>query len=448
MTRRAAPPGASMGEPMGTVRPAPSLRILVLTNLYPPHYLGGYELGCYDIVERLRARGHMVEVLTSAHGLPGPRVDGHVQRRLSFRPGADRSLSEMLRNEWREQATLRRLMRECPPDVLYVFSLYGVSHGLLLTAQRTGRPMVYAFSGEWLEPASQSDPWLRAWASAATGRIKRQAKRMLGRLLNPFTPVGLELLDLREAYFTSVALRGRYVSKGFPVGDAPVIYWGVDVDRFHPPRPQQQRPPLRLLFAGRIAKVKGLHTAIQAMHLLKQEGAAGVVLDVAGPTQEPDYLSVLQGQIAQASLQDTVRFLGEIPWQDMPGLYAAHDALVFPSIWEEPFSIGLLEAMACGQVVVGTTTGGSAEVLEDGVNSLVFRPDDPVGLAQQVKRLFDMPLRRRIGMEARRTVERRFTASTMMDRIEMLLREVAARRTASVVGGGEATGKADGHAVR
>ena len=87
-------------------------------------------------------------------------------------------------------------------------------------------------------------------------------------------------------------------------------------------------------------------------------------------------------------------------------------------------------------------------MLEDGVNSLVFRPDDPVGLAQQVKRLFDMPLRRRIGMEARRTVERRFTASTMMDRIEMLLREVAARRTASVVGGGEATGKADGHAVR
>ena len=73
----------------------------------------------------------------------------------------------------------------------------------------------------------------------------------------------------------------------------------------------------------------------------------------------------------------------------MPRVYADHDVFVFPSIWEEPFSIGLLEAMACGQAVVGTTTGGSAEILVDGVNSLVFPPGDPRRLARQVKRLFD-----------------------------------------------------------
>ena len=56
--------------------------------------------------------------------------------------------------------------------------------------------------------------------------MKRRAKRLAGRLLNVFTPVGLEPLDLRGAYFTSAALRSQYVSKGFPVGDARIIDWG------------------------------------------------------------------------------------------------------------------------------------------------------------------------------------------------------------------------------
>ena len=78
------------------------------------------------------------------------------------------SLSEMLRSEWRKQATLRRLIRECAPDVIYVFSLYGVSHGLMLAAQRTGRPVVYAFSGEWLKPRTGVT---RGFSCGRTGRI-------------------------------------------------------------------------------------------------------------------------------------------------------------------------------------------------------------------------------------------------------------------------------------
>jgi len=414
------------------------MRILVISNLYPPLHLGGYELGCAEIVEHLRDRGHDVVVVTSHHGLEGPQTDGGVYRLLRFWPDvADESGWEMLRRERRGQMALKRVIAAFAPDLLYVFSLYGVSHGLMLAAQRAGRPVVYAFSGEWLDPAYQGDPWLQLWTNAANTRMKRCAKRTIGRLLNRVAPVGLEPLDLRGAYFTSAALRGRYVSKGFLVGDAPVIYWGVDIERFHPRARQEQRSPLRLLFAGRISMVKGLHTAIEALHLLKQDGTNGVLLDIAGPTQEPEYLRALNETIGQAGLRNNIRFLGEIPREDMPGVYADHDALLFPSIWEEPFSIGLLEAMACGQAVVGTTTGGSAEILEDGVNSLVFPPGDPEKLARQVKRLFEVSLRRRIGTEARRTVERRFEITAMMDRIEALLHEVVARRGEATDGIGD-----------
>ena len=53
------------------------MKILVLTNLYPPHYVGGYELHCQTVVEALRARGHVVQVLTSDHGVK-PNVQGQV----------------------------------------------------------------------------------------------------------------------------------------------------------------------------------------------------------------------------------------------------------------------------------------------------------------------------------------------------------------------------------
>ena len=56
------------------------MRILVATNLYPPHYIGGYELRCRDIVEGLVKRGHDVYVLTSNYAVGRNVVEGNVYR--------------------------------------------------------------------------------------------------------------------------------------------------------------------------------------------------------------------------------------------------------------------------------------------------------------------------------------------------------------------------------
>src|SRR5205814_5233900 len=63
-------------------------RILVITNMYPPHHFGGYELSCRDVVERWRARGHEVAVLTTSMRLPDVAddadADATVRRELRF----------------------------------------------------------------------------------------------------------------------------------------------------------------------------------------------------------------------------------------------------------------------------------------------------------------------------------------------------------------------------
>jgi len=53
-----------------------------MSNLYPPYYIGGYELSCQEVVNQLRRRGHRVFVLTSTYGLKGDKSDDKVFRQL------------------------------------------------------------------------------------------------------------------------------------------------------------------------------------------------------------------------------------------------------------------------------------------------------------------------------------------------------------------------------
>jgi len=183
---------------------------------------------------------------------------------------------------------------------------------------------------------------------------------------------------------------------------------------------------VRLLFAGRVAKEKGLHTAIDALALIRREvGAPPVRLTVAGPAQDAEYLAAIRQRVDVCGLRSQVNFVGPVSRDAMPLLYRNHDVFLLPSVWEEPFSIGLLEAMASGLAVVGTTTGGSREILRDGENALTFSPEDPPELARQVCRLFDPALRARLGREARRDVQERFTLEDMIDRVEAFLWNVS-----------------------
>jgi glycosyltransferase involved in cell wall biosynthesis len=90
-------------------------------------------------------------------------------------------------------------------------------------------------------------------------------------------------------------------------------------------------------------------------------------------------------------IQDAVRFLKNVPRESLQDLSRRHHVLVFPGSHREGFSVALLEAMASGLAVVGTASGGSAEILEDGANALVIPPEDPGALAECLLRLAREP---------------------------------------------------------
>jgi glycosyltransferase involved in cell wall biosynthesis len=109
----------------------------------------------------------------------------------------------------------------------------------------------------------------------------------------------------------------------------------------------------------------------------------------------------------------------------MPETLAQFDVLVFPSIYEEPLARMTQEAMFSGLIVVGTTTGGSKEILVEGENGLTFAPEDAAGMARQIARLSDdSELCRRLAEAGRQTVLAKFTLARMITEIEDYLLEV------------------------
>jgi len=110
----------------------------------------------------------------------------------------------------------------------------------------------------------------------------------------------------------------------------------------------------------------------------------------------------------------------------MPAIYRSHDALLFTSEWEEPFALTPLEAMASGLPVVGTTTGGSRELLRHGENALTYTAGQPEELAARIIELDRHPsLRGRLAATGHAEIGR-FAEPVIVDQIEAYLAESVA----------------------
>lgn len=403
------------------------MRILVLTNLYPPHYVGGYELRCAAITEALRQRGHEVRVLTSNHGLQGTQenTDPHVERSLRIHGYYGHpwlGLSALKQLELHNNNTLQQALGSFLPDVVHVWCMGGLSKSLCLTLQRSGFPTVYDVSDHWILRSLTGDVWLDWW-NRSKGSFASRIQRMLWTLcgvrqrcdaIAPTNPVR----DIRfhRLYFTSARLRELTAQQGYDVMHGGVIHCPVDTQLFQ--GAPVTRPLRNWLWVGRLAEDKGILTALRAL-LLIQNSVAGE-LHVYGKGDDA-YVTMLKNFAAGNSLP--VTWHSATP-SEMPGVYRAHDALLFTSEWEEPFALTPLEAMACGLPVIGTMTGGSRELFRHGQNALTYEAGAATQLAECMLQLqSDDHLRTMIAREGHREVHERFAMEPVVTQVENYLRE-------------------------
>ena len=409
------------------------MKILVLTNLYPPHSMGGYERRCGDVVQGLRGKGHDVRVLTGTKGCRGRVIEGHVHRALGFFAGGGPwglPFGKRLRLELRDNAYLRRLLNNFRPDVIHVWQGLNIAPSIVAAVRHSGVPVLFDISDYWVWLYNRGpippDAWVELWGRDARHGYFRLAKRLARRALSSKITLAHEPFTPESCYFTSRALKGEYLANGYAVADAPVIYCGIDVGRFAAGGRRERGGAFRLLCLGRMLADKGLHTAVEAVGLLYRRGARNVTLDLYGFETDPGYVEGLKKRAAELGLREAIRFPGFVPDGEMPEIYRSHDAFLFPSIWKEPFAVTPLEAFAAGIPVIGTASGGSGELLADGENSLVFPAGDAAALAEKIWALIGDPgLAARLTRNARALVGSAFTREVMIDRVEHTLAGLA-----------------------
>lgn len=177
-----------------------------------------------------------------------------------------------------------------------------------------------------------------------------------------------------------------------------------------------EQPPgaLRLIFVGRLARVKGLPVLFEAFEQLAD--LPDVTLTVVGDGLERATL-----EARAAALGARVRFLGYRSQTEVAALLAEHDALVLPS-FAEGVPVVLMEALASARPVIATQVAGVGELVEEGVSGFMVPPGDAETLAARIRTLAEDPaLRAVMGAAGRQRVTEDFDISREAARLAALI---------------------------
>ncbi len=370
------------------------MRILVLSNLYPPNVVGGYERLCFEVTAGLAGLGHEMVVLTSRYGgqvaeYPQQRV----LRELDLLTGPDIYTPFPGTTEDRDAvnrsnlAKLQQVLAELRPDVVFAWNLFFLDASLLEALEQSRIRTVVMLTDNWLlvmrNPIFVRDFFAKvvhggeAFEPPPPPNLWQRA----GRALRRTQPAGV------EAIFGAAFVRDLYAAGGSQFGRYRIIHNGVK-QAGHADAPAADRTrlvhpgTLRLLFAGRLVDLKGAHTAVAALPLLDPAalGVGRVELTLLGDAQDAAYMAQLEAAIAASGQAANIVLRPAVAEHRLPELFNDYDLYLFPSLYE-PFSLTLIHALALGIPTIASRVGGNTEIVRDGESGLLFAKGDAAGLA-------------------------------------------------------------------
>ena len=243
-----------------------------------------------------------------------------------------------------------------------------------------------------------------------------------------YTPQRNAVMRVIYGLSTHVTVNSRAVRDllakrdGLPLEKIRVLHNAVDVDRFATARRDREH-----LFPGTkahsklIAVVANMYSSVKG-HACLISAASSVCRDF------PEAIFVLIGdgkerrsleeQVRQARLEKNVLFLGSR--RDVPELLACCDLFVLPSE-AEGLPNAILEAMAAGLPVVGTSVGGIPEIITDGVNGVLVPAKNPHALAEAILRILQNPhLAKELSQAGQETARTQFGFDRLLAELEQL----------------------------
>jgi glycosyltransferase involved in cell wall biosynthesis len=331
---------------------------------------GGIEIHTEKLAKFLAIEGHNVHVVTRQ--FPGQQMDEvtgennriHVHRtRFLY----NKILRAMSYNFFASIRALKIIRKE-RVDVIHCHGPVAGFFGVLLS-KLTGKPMVFTPHGT-----------VSTWSSPI---------REILRLFE-----GLSVLSAKKTIFISKQAQ-KEMTAVMKFSNT-LLTNAIDMDDYAGETTRSGKPT-KFLFIGRLEKVKGIMSILEAFdRFTKERPEAGASLTIAGDgAMRNEVESFIERKHAK-----NINFLGWVDIVDVPGLLSEHDVFLLPS-WEKGQPVALLEAMASGAVIIT-----SLNYIKDMDTGISVRPGDPEDLYRKMLYVYESVGCREIGERARTEVRK------------------------------------------
>ena len=407
------------------------MKVLHVSPLYYPS-IGGAESHLKEICEGLAKRGHDITVLTSnirrssdlRQGIPGglPEVESINQVKVIRLEPEGGNFGKIVRLSLDLRGGCRLFRKVLSPSGLDHFTQGPRTYGVIPWVYKSDTDLVVTMN--WYYPS--------AYYAYLARRLK--TFKLVGvPLFHTFEDwsnrdVYSRMLKLCDGVVTNTAHEGDFASrrgakKAFPVGV------GIHPQAFEQKDGQALRARYNIGgrpvvgFVGRPAANKGIGTVIEAMKYVWKWNRE-VALVLAGPDVSSS--GVVQVSLHELTPLERARVvkISNFSDEEKASIFDAFDVFVLPSVGES-FGIAYLEAWMCGKPVIGADIGPTREVICNGVDGVLVKPNDSAALAEHIIALLSDPVRReQMGQSGRNKTLAQFTWGRIVDKMEHVYHEV------------------------
>ncbi|GHX57854.1 putative glycosyltransferase [Vibrio cholerae] len=343
--------------------------------------LGGYELGCYSVVNKLRDFGHDVRVLTSvSHYGNEDEYDensDHISRTLefsAFHPNLNypAEISKYLDfkskvSNYTNTAKLLEQIKVFNPDCVYLYNILGIGGlGIVDLLNKINIPWAFHLMDRIPELLIERVPY----EVTSIFRAKDFKCYENASLISMSQGLIEEIENLTNVKFSNEI---HYVPG-----------WSPEVDTLKIYRTNKKESMIKFVNSGAVKSHKGIDLIIEAAKLLKSKGKVDFIIDIYGAGDIPTYID----KAKQANVGELISFKGSKTIHELLDLYHDYDAFLFPTWEREPFGFAPIEAGAAGCIPIITSTAGVSEQLMDRVHCIKI-DRNPESLLNAMELIYD-----------------------------------------------------------
>ncbi|NCE76461.1 glycosyltransferase [Anaerotruncus sp. X29] len=385
--------------------------VLIVSNAYPPNFIGGAEIIAHNQAKALARAGHRVVVLA------GDTYSSHHQYELykehfegicvyRIRMGAENFSSDCV-NFFNDQVNqdFENIVRQYKPDVLHVHNIIGLSLGIIDLAKDYGMRVVITLHDHWGYCFKNTRLLENRQPCEDVFECSKCMQALTGNQV--FIPMRVRcdyfryILKKVDVFISpSSYLAEKYLEAGFPIEKMNIIWNGIDVAHYET-LDNVPSAKIRFTYVGYFGKHKGILTMLEAAASSCYKDKLEINLIGDGEEKE-----TYERFIEQHGLRNQVKFWGKVDNARVKSVYEHTDVFFIASIWPENQPVSITEAMICGKPVIASRLGGSLELVKEGETGLLFEAGNAEDLKNKVAFFFEHPEKIvEFGENAKRTMK-------------------------------------------